>query len=342
MLNREILQKIKGLYEKDGGWIVSIMEAEGTCRKTVLETDEQLPSKKWEIWKAEAERNGTALCRGDVGSEVFLEAAEKKDRVVICGAGYVGYALARLCVLTGIRTIVIEDRDYFAEKAREAGADLVICRPFEEAIRDLPEEKNTAFVVMTRGHAYDQRCLTAIAGKKAYYVGMMGSRTRAAMMGKELENQGVEAEWIRNLHAPIGLEIGAQTPEEIAVSVLAEILSERTRLGCGRKEGHEVFDRACQKLEKKEKFILATILERKGSAPRKEGTHFIVSESENTFGTIGGGKLEADVKEAAQNMLKSGKETEILHADLNNKDAAEEGLVCGGRVKVLLEAGVFE
>ena len=96
------------------------------------------------------------------GGFLFLENAEKEDRIVICGAGYVGHALAKLSVFAGIRTIVLEDREYFAELAKKSGAHEVICLPFDEAVRSLNDEKNTAYVVMTRGHAYDQKCLMEI------------------------------------------------------------------------------------------------------------------------------------------------------------------------------------
>lgn len=120
-------------------------------------------------------------CHGldEDGGFLFLENAEKEDRIVICGAGYVGHALAKLSVFAGIRTIVLEDREYFAELAKKSGAHEVICLPFDEAVRSLNDEKNTAYVVMTRGHAYDQKCLMEIAKKESYYTGMMGSRTRA-------------------------------------------------------------------------------------------------------------------------------------------------------------------
>lgn len=340
MLNRTILHQIKELYEQDGGWIISSIGKGGKGKKTVLLLGERYEDPEWNQWKKAVAEKGTLLVK-TAEKEVFIEAAEKKDRVVICGAGYVGASLARLSVFAGIRTIVIEDRAYFAEKAREAGADLVLCGKFEEMLTNLQDEKNSAFVIMTRGHGFDQRCLMKVAEKQSYYVGMMGSKTRAAMMRQELKKQGISEEWVERLHTPIGLDIGAQTPEEIAVSVLAEIILERTKSGSGRKEGHEVFEKACTGLESNERFVLATILDRNGSAPRKEGTHFIVSEKGVSFGTIGGGKLEADVCKEAEKMLADGRERKILQADLNNMAAAEEGLVCGGNVRVLLELGRF-
>ena len=346
MLDRTFLNDVKKLYERSGGWILTLTDETGSKKKWILENKKEglaeIPEPLQQqicILKKETAISGIKEWNYE-GERVFLEMAAKKDRIIICGAGYVGNALARLSGFVGIYTIVLEDREFFAQKAREAGADEVICKPFDEAIASLDDEKNSAYVIMTRGHAYDQKCLTEVAKKEAYYVGMMGSATRASMMKEELIHAGINKEWTENLHTPIGLKIGAQTPEEIAISVIAEILSERKKAGCGMKEGHEVFECACRKLKTGERFVLATILERKGSAPRREGTHFIVSESGETFGTIGGGKLEADVTEAAQDMLSKYLETRIIKADLNNRQASEEGLVCGGTVTVLLEMGI--
>ena len=349
MTDRAFLCRMKALYEKEGGLIVRLLDRKQQIRTWIWDQEEGKDSivgsddqrMKEEICDLakEAWARGTALRKRGSGEMLFLETVGKEDRMVICGAGYVGSALAKLSVFAGIHTILLEDRKDFADRAKETGAKEIICRPFDKAIRDLTEEANTAYVVMTRGHAYDEKCLLEIAKKESYYVGMMGSKTRSAMMREELRLAGVSAEWINRLHAPIGLSIGAQTPEEIAVAVLAQILSERSRVGNPLRAGYEVFRQALTCLKEGERFVLATILERLGSAPRKEGTHFIVGESGQCFGTIGG-KLEADIVQAAMEMMTHGVRIRIESSDLNNRDAAEEGLVCGGQVRVLMEAGV--
>ena len=228
---------MKALYEKEGGLIVRLLDRKQQIRTWIWEQEEGKDSivgpddqrMKEEICDLakEAWARGTALRRRVSGEMLFLETVGKEDRMVICGAGYVGSALAKLSVFAGIHTILLEDRKDFADRAKETGAQEIICRPFDKAIRDLTEEANTAYVVMTRGHAYDEKCLLEIAKKESYYVGMMGSKTRSAMMREELRLAGVSAEWINRLHAPIGLSIGAQTPEEIAVSVTAELIAVR-------------------------------------------------------------------------------------------------------------------
>lgn len=346
MTDRKFLCRIKELYEKDGGVIVRYIENGEKIRTWILDPKQEFKSipenirKQFLEMRETASTEGTAVCWNEDGSILFLEMAGKEDRIVICGAGYVGYALTRLSVFAGIRTIVLEDREYFAERAKEAGAHKVVCCPYDEGIRSLQDEMATAYVVMTRGHAYDQKCLLALSKKQSYYVGMMGSRTRASMMRQELQRTGVGKEWTERVHAPIGLNIGAQTPEEIAVSVLAEILMERSKAGLSMRTGYDVFREAIINMKDGERYVLSTILERRGSAPRKEGTHFIVTESGKYFGTIGGGKLEADIVRASMKMLDLGERLRIQESDLNNRDAASEGLVCGGHVKVLMESGI--
>lgn len=353
MTDRELLVQTKELYEKNGGLIIRFIDKEQRIHTWIQSNTDKTITTRYELipehfnsilekLKCKAALEGTAFCQGKDGEFLFVEMAGKEDRLVICGAGYVGFALAKLAVFSGIRTIILEDRADFAGKAEASGADKVLCGPFEEEIRGLEDDKATAYVIMTRGHSYDKKCLLEIACKKSYYVGMMGSKTRAAMMREELKNSRISDDWISRLHSPVGLDIGAQTPEEIAVSVLAEIILERSRTGMSMRNGYEVFCRALQNMGDGERFVLSTILERRGSAPRKEGTHFIVTESGKTFGTIGGGKLEADIIQASKDMLAHREEYRIEESDLNNRDAAAEGLVCGGHVKVLMETGCNE
>ena len=178
---------MKALYEKEGGLIVRLLDRKQQIRTWIWDQEEGKDSivgsddqrMKEEICDLakEAWARGIALRKRGSGEMLFLETVGKEDRMVICGAGYVGSALAKLSVFAGIHTILLEDRKDFADRAKETGAKEIICRPFDKAIRDLTEEANTAYVVMTRGHAYDEKCLLEIAKKESYYVGMMGSKT---------------------------------------------------------------------------------------------------------------------------------------------------------------------
>ena len=163
MTDREFLDRIKSLYEKDGGMLVHLAVKGKEIRTWILKNPEELQEEKTESIPEKSKERirelyrkasilGTAMHWDEDGGFLFLEAAEKEDRIVICGAGYVGHALAKLSVFAGIRTIVLEDREYFAKLAKKSGAHEVICLPFDEAVQSLNDEKNTAYVVMTRGH----------------------------------------------------------------------------------------------------------------------------------------------------------------------------------------------
>lgn len=159
------------------------------------------------------------------GETVFCDCLGEAKKLVICGAGHVGMALLRMALLLGFDVTVLEDRPYFADGARRAGARRVICDTFETGLAEVPGDGDTFFVVMTRGHRYDLICLEKILGKSYAYLGMMGSRGRSALVKKKLLERGFSAGQVEELHAPIGLSIHAETPEEIAVSILGEIIS---------------------------------------------------------------------------------------------------------------------
>ena len=156
---------------------------------------------------------------------VFAERFGAAPRLVVCGGGHVGASVVRLAKLLGLPVTALEDRPEFAEELRQAGADAVLCLPFAEGLAQIPGGQETYFVVVTRAHSCDIACLRSILQKPAAYVGMMGSRKRAALVHTQLAELGLPQERIDALHAPIGLSIGAKIAQEIALSILAEIVS---------------------------------------------------------------------------------------------------------------------
>jgi xanthine dehydrogenase accessory factor len=156
--------------------------------------------------------------------EVFVEALTPPDEMVICGAGHIAVPLAVMATQAGFRVTVIDDRPRFANVARFPTAHRVIAAPFDEALAKTRITRSTAVVLVTRGHRHDWECLRRLIREPAFYLGMIGSRrrVRAARMG--LEREGVVRERLEAIWAPIGLDIGAETPEEIAVAILAEIV----------------------------------------------------------------------------------------------------------------------
>lgn len=161
---------------------------------------------------------------------VFVDPLPGAQRLIIVGAGHVGQALCELGAMLGFHVSVIDDRASFANRERFAGAAEIIVRPFEAAIDSLKLDQNCYLVAVTRGHAFDEIALRAALRQKPGYLGMIGSKRRVRATLARLEEDGVDPSRLDQVHAPIGLDIGAETPEEIAVSIMAEIIKER-RLG---------------------------------------------------------------------------------------------------------------
>ncbi|MBW2262872.1 MAG: XdhC family protein [Deltaproteobacteria bacterium] len=159
-------------------------------------------------------------------SEVFLEPVGSAPHLLILGAGHVGLALARLGRDAGYRITVVDDRPEFAEQAELTHVEVVRAATNDPSLRDLVTEQ-TAVAVLTRSHLLDRESLRNLLGTDAFYIGMIGSRTKVAKEMALLREEGFEEGVLEGVHAPIGLDIGAETPVEIAVAILAEIVAVR-------------------------------------------------------------------------------------------------------------------
>lgn len=267
---------------------------------------------------------------------VFRERIGRTPRLIICGGGHVSMPVIRIGKMLGFTVTVLEDRPKFADNARVAGADTVICEPFEEALEGVRGDSDSWFVIVTRGHRYDTICLESILKKTCAYVGMMGSRRRVAIVKDQLAAKGISRELLDSVHTPIGLKIGAETPEEIAVSIVAEIIRvKHSGVKCGSYP--KALLSAILADDGRQK-VLATIISRKGSAPRGTGTKMLIFEDGATVDTIGGGCVESEIVQKALLMMRTGeKGFQICEADLTMEAAEDEGMVCGGIVEVMLE-----
>ena len=273
---------------------------------------------------------------GDFGqvkdsAALLVEPVPAERELIICGAGHVALAVIAPAKMVDFHITVIEDRPDYAEEASRAGADTVLVEGFEQALAKIPGGDNTYFVVLTREHQYDAICLKAILQKEFAYAGVMGSRRRTELLRQKLIAEGISAEVVARLHAPIGLDIGAETEREIAVAIVAELIK------FGRRAGTFPKKLIAAALQAKEPFVLATIIRRKGSAPRDVGTKMLIFE-EHIVATIGGGVLETRIIRRGRQML-AGKETQDVweQVDMRGDDAALGHMVCGGMVDVLLE-----
>jgi xanthine dehydrogenase accessory factor len=160
----------------------------------------------------------------ETGAEIFIEAFTTPPTMVLAGGGHVSKALAPIARSVGMRVFVVDDRPEFANAERFPEADIVLTQDFVSGIADLPINANTFIVIATRGHRYDDTALEAAARTTARYVALLGSKRKTIMIYEELIRRGVPIERVRELRAPSGLDITARTPEEIAISIVAEIL----------------------------------------------------------------------------------------------------------------------
>ena len=158
--------------------------------------------------------------------EVYVEVVRPPTLLVV-GAGHVGNSVARLAKFVGFQVAVIDDREEFANSERFPEADQVICDDFIAALERFPINQSTYIVVVTRGHKQDETSVRAAIDAPAAYIGMIGSKRRAGAVLKLLRESGVSAEALARVRTPIGLDISAETPEEIAVSIIAEIVLTR-------------------------------------------------------------------------------------------------------------------
>ena len=158
------------------------------------------------------------------GAEYFLEAYTTPPQLVVCGGGHVSKAIAPLAKTVGFRVFITDDREEFANADRFPEADILMPLKPEDALPQLPINANTFIVVATRGHRYDNVALEAAARTPAKYVGLMGSRRKTILIYEDLIRNGVPLERVREIRSPVGLDVRARTPEEIAVSIMAEVL----------------------------------------------------------------------------------------------------------------------
>ncbi|HZK01397.1 MAG TPA: XdhC/CoxI family protein [Anaerovoracaceae bacterium] len=239
---------------KKGAWL--LMKEDGTrygtvggglleaeVEKRALATFSTKESKVHHFGLKPEEQHGLDMrCGGDADvlieyvdakkPEAFIEEFDDDTTALIFGAGHVGKALEPVLRYVGFSTIVIDDRAEYANRERfpKAGGIKVI-KSFEDAYEDIKTDENTYIVIMTRGHSYDYTVLKQSIRKESAYLGMIGSKYKVADTMKKLDEDGFSKEELDRVYSPIGLSIFAETPEEIAVSIAAELIKVRAGHG---------------------------------------------------------------------------------------------------------------
>lgn len=272
------------------------------------------------------------------GQKFFIEHLKRQAHLVICGGGHVSQQVIKLAGKVGFHVTVLEDRPYFADRAREAGADLVLCDAFEKSLQGIARTPDTYFLVVTRGHRFDRACLEQILKKPYAYVGMMASRGRSALLKKQMAGDGFDRKALDEMHTPVGLSIHAETPEEIAISIVAELIQIKNQTKKTAGYDSLLMEYLTGVKEQGQPKVLATIIARRGSAPRSIGTKMLVLGDGRIIGTIGGGCMESEVQHQCLRLLREENEkSRIVCADMTVSQAEDEGMVCGGTIDVFLE-----
>jgi xanthine dehydrogenase accessory factor len=221
-------ESAKLLVREDGSMIGTIgggcVEAEvWNAAREVIET-EKPRHLTFSLGQDAAYDNGL-ICGGQLN--VFIEPVLPQPVCFIFGAGHISKSLSRVAEIAGFATIIVDDREMFANRERFPDATEVHAGEYEALFGQLQVNENSYVVIVTRGHRDDMRVLKWAVGTPARYIAMIGSKRKVISVYKELEREGVSPEALQRVLAPMGLEIGAISPEEIAVSVVAEMIAVR-------------------------------------------------------------------------------------------------------------------
>lgn len=275
-------------------------------------------------------------------ASVLVECFHPVARLLVLGGGHIAQPLVTIASLLQYQATVVDDRPEFANSRRFPEAYEVICSDFGQALQRLKIDSGTSVVIVTRGHRHDLACLEHVLRCEPGYVGMIGSRRRVKMVKQHLLNSGYPEDKVNQVHMPIGLAIGAQTPEEIAVSIAAQLVEARrgpTQYSMPPTSTNEQWDlltRMLDSVTQGQPLVAATVVRTRGSTPRKAGAKMLVFPEGKCLGTIGGGCGEAAVRREAL-MLFDESGAKLFRVTLDDDTAAEEGMVCGGVMDVFLE-----
>ena len=283
---------------------------------------------------------------------VILESCLPPEELVILGGGHIARALVKIAKMIGFRIVVFDNRPGFASTERFPEADRVIIESYEKAEEVLDLGRRSYVVVVTQDHRNDWVCLRQMLKYPLAYLGVIGSRRKTALTREKMLDEGFELSRINNIYMPIGLDIGAETPEEIAISIAAELIKVRYGGSAASLSGirdltpkstimaadvqFDIIKKAVNMANHSIPAAVATIFAAEGSTPRKAGSRMIIKEDGSIYGTIGGGKGEVIICEKALEIIKNDRPgifRVTMNADLND----ELGMICGGDIQVFIE-----
>ena len=225
-------ESAKLLVREDGSMVGTIgggcVEAEvWNVAREVMET-EKTRHLNFSLGQDAAYDNGL-ICGGQLN--VFVEPVIPQPRAFIFGAGHISKSLSKIASMAGFATVIVDNRESFANRERFPEADEIFAEEYEEVFPKLIINQTSYIVIVTRGHRDDMRVLRSAIDTSARYISMIGSKRKVIGVVKELEKEGVSRDSFDRIFAPMGFEIGAITPEEIAISVVAEMIAVRREPG---------------------------------------------------------------------------------------------------------------
>src|SRR5271169_3655812 len=221
-------ESAKLLVREDGSFMGTVgggcVEAEvWNAAREVIET-ERPRHLTFSLVQDAAYDNGL-ICGGQLN--IFVEPVVPQPRAFIFGGGHVSKSISKVANLAGFATTIVDDREAFANRERFPEAEETYAEEYESVFPKLSVSSSTYLVIVTRGHRDDMRVLRWAVTTQARYIAMIGSKRKTISVVRELEKEGFARQMFEKVFAPMGLEIGAETPEEIAVSVVAEMIAAR-------------------------------------------------------------------------------------------------------------------
>lgn len=318
----------------------------GLIENKICLNENDINTKSIQLTDIVSEKINNALLNGkietvniDENKTILIEPFFPKPRLFVFGGGHIAKPLVEFASKVGFTITIIDDRPYFANSTRFPDAETVICEDFQKSFNNLSFKENDFVVIITRGHRHDKLVLCNVLNYNLKYIGMIGSKRRVKGMMEELIEEGFSKDDLNKVNSPIGLDIGAITPEEIAISIVAELISFKNKGNNSKKLSYPEFDKDLfLEISKKPTIPRAvlTILNSKGSVPRKAGAKMVTYINGQTFGSIGGGCSEASILNTARDIMKTNGFL-IQQVDMTGDVAESIGMVCGGTMDVIIE-----
>jgi xanthine dehydrogenase accessory factor len=172
-------------------------------------------------------REGESVCGGQM--KVFVEPFSAQKDLIICGAGHIALPLSAFGKILGFRVVIIDNRKEFANKKRFPHADEIIVGPHAEKLSKINVNSNAYVAIVTQGNEFDFECLKVVIKSSAAYIGVISSKPKRVKFFGRLKEQKIEEKYLKRVHIPMGIDIGSQTPEEIAVSICAEMIAVKNK-----------------------------------------------------------------------------------------------------------------